>query len=97
MEGTDYSVSFFFITHNPNFDLHHCFFNTVHQVEYSTSSCRQISLIMSRTRGDTSSFKSFLRYFVIHTKCRCIENTVWVPWRYVSIAYFNLRCAEAAT
>jgi hypothetical protein len=50
-----------------------------------TSCCPQMSRIRSRTRVATFPFSAGLRYFVIHTRCRWISNTVCAPRRYSAI------------
>jgi hypothetical protein len=50
-----------------------------------TSCCAQISRIRSRVLVATSPFSAGRRYFVIHTKCKWISNTVCAPRRYSGI------------
>ena len=50
-----------------------------------TSCWPQMSRIRSRTRVATSPCNAGLRYFVIHTRCKWISNTVCAPRRYSAI------------
>src|SRR6202051_2405866 len=54
-------------------------------VMIDTSCWTQMSQIRSRTRVATSPCKAGLRYFVIHTRCKWISNTVCAPRRYSAI------------
>jgi hypothetical protein len=51
----------------------------------STDSFWQISLIISRTFNAISPVSIFFRYFVIHTRCKWIKKTLWLPWTYSAI------------